>query len=54
MVSPEVKTIIKNYVETQKEKYGQDWKKIKAKEMSEGPIGQTAVKLFEILIKLKK
>jgi hypothetical protein len=33
--SPEVRAILKAFCEKQREKYGEDWKKILAKEMAE-------------------
>jgi hypothetical protein len=38
--SPEVKAILKEWCDMQREKYGPDWKNILAKEMSErtGPV----------------
>lgn len=32
--SPEVKAIISDYVKAQREKYGDDWKRLKAAEMT--------------------
>lgn len=51
--SPEVKAILRAYVAKQREKYGEDWKAIKAAEMA----AQTAPavhKLFDLLRQVQK
>jgi hypothetical protein len=49
-VSPEVKAILSAYVKAQREKYGDDWKRIKAAEMA----AQTAPVVGDLLALLQK
>lgn len=48
-LSPEVKAIMKNWVNFQKRKYGKDWKKKLAKEMT-----KQATPMIEFLTKGQK
>ena len=51
--SPEVKAILRAYVARQREKYGENWKEIKAAEMT-AQMAPTLDKLFNLLQQVKK
>ncbi|WP_287122108.1 hypothetical protein [Mesorhizobium sp.] len=51
--SPEVKAILRSYVEVQREKYGENWKEIKAAEMA-AKTAPVIGRLFDVLQGLKK
>lgn len=51
--SPAVKAILKAYVEKQREKYGDNWKEIKAAELA-AKTAPVAIKLRDALMQLSK
>lgn len=53
-VSPELKALIKQWTDMQKEKYGPNWKEILAKEMSSQMVSTGVAPYFNFLLKNSK